>query len=85
MRWQSFGHEMTEGMYDDLTTYSLENLYKKQDWIEKHLAELRSDEPSTKRKNEKAHQIWFAMCQGCIDELKEIRDAIINVKAKKEP
>ena len=69
-----------EGMYEDLTKLSLQDLYEMHDRIEEDLKELRMHEPSAKRKNEDAHILWFSKCQGCIARLRKVRDAISAVK-----
>ncbi|MBR6950584.1 MAG: hypothetical protein IKH56_02490 [Oscillospiraceae bacterium] len=63
--------------------FPLQKRYDIIERIEKHLAELRANEPPAKRKNENAHSVWFSQCQGCIDDLKEVRDAICIVKERK--
>ena len=55
MRWLVYGPEESGEMYEDLTALPLQELYERQSLIEKYLEELRKNEPSPKRKNEKAH------------------------------
>ena len=84
MRWQQYFPEEEEGMILNLYSLDLSVLYKMQEKIEKHLIELRSKEPSSKRKNEREHRVWFMQCHDCIDDLKKIRDAIEFKKARGE-
>lgn len=80
MRWQQYGYNEPEGMYIDLKSYSLQELYAMQARVEAHLKSLREREPSAKRKYERDHKVWFSVCQSCIDDLKEVRDAICEKK-----
>lgn len=82
MRWQHYRFQDNEGMTEDLTKYSLIELYEMQTQIEEYLLVLRNQEPAAKRKNEGPHSIWFSQCQSCLDDLKEVRDAICFVKER---
>ena len=82
MRWLIYGPEDQDRMWEDLTALPLQELYERHSCIEKHLEELRKNEPSPKRKNEWAHTVWFSQCQGCIADLRKVRDAIYIVKKR---
>ena len=84
MRWQRYGYQDNEGMTKGLTNYSLMELYEMQTRIEEYLSSLRNQEPAAKRKNEISHSIWVSQCQRCIDDLKEVRDAICFVKEREK-
>ena len=76
MRWQFYGFDEPGGIVKDLDSYSLQDLYIMQARIEERLESLREKEPHAKRKYEREHKIWFSICQSCIDDLKDVRDAI---------
>jgi len=84
MKWQrqSFSDKFDVNWSVDLTTIPLEELYRMQANVEKHIEDLRASEPSSKRKNTRQHDVWFDTCQGAIERLHEIRDAIIAVTSK---
>lgn len=80
MRWQTNFPDNDEGMFVNLKEYSLLELCEMEKEEKLRLDNLRRNEPSSKRKNERQHSIWFAQCQMCIDSLHKIRDAIIEKK-----
>lgn len=83
MRWQYYRRIENESMLQDLSGYYLSQLYEREREIEAKIKELREKEPSSKRKYESKHQVWFSLCQGYIDELKNTREAICAKKLKK--
>ena len=63
MRWQYYRWIEKESMLQDLSGYSLSQLYEREREIEAKIKELREKEPSPKRKYESKHQVWFSICQ----------------------
>lgn len=64
----------------DLSSCSLEALYKMQAEVEQALDRHREQEPSTKRAHTREHEIWVAVSHGYIENIQRIRDAIIAKK-----
>lgn len=76
MRWQIYGHEEWNDMSEDIDNYSLKQLGEMRRRAKEHLLDLRDSEPSSKRKNEEVHRVWFAQCQQVIQDLNQIDLAI---------
>lgn len=84
MRWLEYGFENDNGTWDLKSDYTLQELYDEQERLEDILHELREKEPSSKRKYEREHEVWFSLCQSYIDQLKEVRDMIVQKKDNKK-
>lgn len=69
-------------MYEDLKQYSMEELRSRLLYWENALDELRRQEPSTKRKTRFEHMVWVDVCQSYIEEIQNLRDAIIEKKVR---
>jgi hypothetical protein len=82
MRWQHYIAWDIGGMDVDLSSYSIEELYEMERQIDETLTQLRQEEPAAKRKYESGHQVWFAMCQHLLSELRDVRDAIVAKKSE---
>ena len=76
MRWQRYGHEEWSDMSEDIDDYSLKQLGEMRKRAREHLLDLRDSEPSSKRKNEEIHRVWFAQYQQVIQDLNQIDLAI---------
>lgn len=64
----------------DYSQCSLEALYKMLSEQESSLERYRAQEPSTKRKHKKEHDLWVAISQAKLERIHEIREEIIKKK-----
>lgn len=67
----------------DYSDCSLEDLYEMLREQEASLEKYRAQEPSTKRKNRKEHNLWVAISQAKLERIHEIRETIIKKKKAK--
>ena len=75
-----YGHEEGE-MRVPLSSYTLEELKEQEREILLKIEELRKNGPSGKRKYARKQRGWFSENHYYLDKLKEIRDAIIEIRA----
>lgn len=64
----------------DYSGCSLESLYQMLNEQETSLERYRAQEPSTKRKHQKEHDLWVAISQVKLERIQEIREEIIKKK-----
>lgn len=64
----------------DYSNCSLESLYEMLREQEASLEKYRAQEPSTKRKHRKEHDLWVAISQAKLERIHEIREVIIKKK-----
>lgn len=62
----------------DYSNCSLESLYEMLREQEASLEKYRAQEPSTKRKHRKEHDMWVAISQAKFERIHEIREEIIK-------
>lgn len=67
-------------MMEDLSKYPIKRLRIMLSEAERTLDELRRKEPSAKRKYRTKHEHWASLCQRYIQEICDLRDAIISKK-----
>lgn len=66
---------------DRLAEFSLDELYKKQNELEKEISCAHAEEPPKKRSNKEAYRWWFDKTHTLISRLKDVRDEIIKRKS----
>ena len=67
-------------MIFDYSNCSLDALYEMLREQESSLERYRAQEPSTKRKHRKEHELWVAISQAKLERIHELREEIIRKK-----